>query len=54
LYDTQNRKLLRSNSFVSRIKAESNDAQGGVKAINEALAKVLSGLVCWSAEQSEK
>lgn len=53
IYESQSRKLLRSRSFVSRIKAESNDAQGGVKGINEALTKILSELVCWSAEKNE-
>lgn len=51
IYENQSRKLLGSRSFASKIKAETNDAQGGVKAINEALGKALSELVCWSAEQ---
>lgn len=51
IYRSQSRKLLGSRSFASKIKAESPDAQGGVKAINAALGKVLSELVCWSAEQ---
>jgi ABC-type uncharacterized transport system auxiliary subunit len=52
IYDAQ-RRVLSSRFFSSQIKAASDDAQGGVKAINEALGKVLSELVCWSAEQGD-
>lgn len=51
IYDTQSRKVLSSRLFSSQTRAVSNDAQGGVNAINNALGKVLSELVCWSAEQ---
>lgn len=53
IYDAQSRKLLGSHLFSAKTRAESNDAQGGVRAINDALGKVLSELICWSAEQGE-
>lgn len=51
LYDTQSRSVRSSRFFSSQTRAASNDAPGGVKAINDALGKVLSELLCWSEEQ---
>ncbi len=51
IYDAQSRSVLSSRLFSSKTRAASDDAQSGVNAINDALGKVLSALVCWSAEQ---
>ena len=51
LYDSQTKSLLASQLFKSEIKASSNDAQGGVEALNIALGDILSKLICWSKEK---
>ena len=50
LLDNRYGKLLGSQQFVSRIPADSNDARGGVIAINTAVAEILQGLIFWLAQ----
>lgn len=52
LYDPETKQLLANHLFSSKVKAKTEDAQGGVEALNTALGKCLSELICWSAEQS--
>lgn len=54
LYDPQTRQLLANRLFSSEVKAKTDDGRGGVEALNTALGKTLSELICWSAEQSSK
>ena len=54
LYNSQTLKILESSLFNSKVKTDTNNAKGGVKALNKALGNVLSDLVCWSAQQSSK
>lgn len=52
LYDPQTRQLLANRLFSFEVKAKTGDAEGGVEALNTALGRVLSELICWSAEQA--
>jgi len=52
MYDSQTRQLLRNHLFSSEVKADTNNAEDGVEALNTALGKLTSELICWSAEQS--
>lgn len=52
LYDPETKQLLADHIFSSKVKAKTEDAQGGVEALNTALGKCLSELICWSAKQS--
>lgn len=52
IYDSQTKSLIASRLLKSEVKATSNDAKGGVEALNKALGKVLSELICWSQEQA--
>lgn len=51
LYNSETKSLLASRLFTSEIKAASNDAKGGVEALNKGAGKILSELICWSQEQ---
>lgn len=51
IYDSRTRELLKNRLFRSEVKAQTNDARGGVEALNTALGKLLSDLVCWSTEE---
>lgn len=52
IYNSQTHQLIASRLFRSKIRAKSDDAQGGVEALNNALGSVLSELICWSAQKS--
>ena len=54
LYDPEAKQLLASHVFKSEVKADTNNAEGGVQALNTALGKLASELICWSAEQSSQ
>jgi len=54
LYDSQTKSLLASRLLSSEVRAKSNDAKGGVEALNKALGKILSELICWSKEQASQ
>jgi ABC-type uncharacterized transport system auxiliary subunit len=54
LYDPKTKQLLANHLFSSEVKAKTDNSQGGVEALNTALGKCLSELICWSAEQSSK
>lgn len=54
LYDAETKQLLASRLFRSEVKAETDNAQGGVEALNKALGKIISELICWSAQQTSQ
>jgi ABC-type uncharacterized transport system auxiliary subunit len=51
IFDSQNKKILAGRLFRSEVPAISNDAKGGVIALNQALGEIISNLVCWSQKQ---
>ncbi|MFC2073706.1 ABC-type transport auxiliary lipoprotein family protein [Campylobacterota bacterium] len=53
IYDTKTQRILASKLFTSEVEAKTNNAQGGVEALNEALGILLSKLICWSVENCE-
>lgn len=54
LYNPKTQQLLASHLFRSAVRAKTGNAQGGVDALNKALGKVLSELICWSAQHSSQ
>ncbi len=54
LYGPETKQLLANHLFSCEVKAKTDDGQGAVEALNTALGKCLSKLICWSAEQSSK
>ena len=54
LYDAETKQLLASHLFRSEVKAKTGNAQGGVNALNTALAEIISELICWSAQQTSQ
>lgn len=54
LYDSKSKELISSKIFSANIEANSANAKGGVKALNNALSKVLSDIVCWSVKQTHQ
>jgi cholesterol transport system auxiliary component len=54
LYDLETKQLLASHLFRSEVKAKTGNAQGGVEALNTALGKIISELICWSVQYASQ